>query len=256
MNTAEKIHPFEKSGMGIGPFEFVGSILLPSPALAEHNPSAYNAALDMAHKEASNYGVVLGSCYHCGMGLMHHCIIEDSKGKTFIVGNVCVQKTADQYLGEKTKIAARKMAATVREQNKQIKHEIWLASPSEENPELSNEQLAEVKRQEREDRYQKEAQLARERFVITYLKACETWGFFFDKVWGTSDLEELEKFLDNAYQGFLVSVTRQMMRGDKISWKQWDICSDIYAKTAGRSNSKAYSVAYDDFSHKVSHLRD
>ena len=242
--------------MGIGPFEFVGSILLPSPALAEHNPSAYNAALNMAHKEASNYGVVLGSCYHCGMGLMHHCIIEDSKGKTFIVGNVCVQKTADQYLGEKTKIAARKMAATVREQNKQIKHEIWLASPSEENPELSNEQLAEVKRQEREDRYQKEAQLARERFVITYLKACETWGFFFDKVWGTTNLEELEKFLDDAYQGFLVSVTRQMMRGESLSWRQWDICSDIYAKTAGRSNSKAYSVAYDDFSHRVLHLRD
>lgn len=104
--------------------------------------------------------------------------------------------------------------------------------------------------------YKKLGSEARERFKVTYLKACETWGFFFDKVWGTSDLEELEKFLDNAYQGFLVSVTRQMMRGDKISWKQWDICSDIYAKTAGRSNSKAYSVAYDDFSHKVSHLRD
>jgi hypothetical protein len=34
-----------------------------------------------------------------------------------------VQKTGDQYLGNKTKIAARKMASEVRELNKQIKHE-------------------------------------------------------------------------------------------------------------------------------------
>lgn len=256
MDTAEKIHPFERSGMGIGPFEFVGSILLPSSTFAEHNPSAYGASLKEAHSEARRHGVRLGSCNHCGTGLMHHCIIRDSNDVRFVVGNVCVQKTGDGYLGNKTKVAARKMAATVRELNSQIKHEQWLASPSKDNPELTNEQLAEVKRQERVDRYKREAILSRERFVATYSKACETWGFFFDKVWGTTDLEKLEKILDDAYQGFTVSVTQQMMRGDKISWKQWDICRDIYAKEHGRSNSRAYSDACDDFSNQVIHLRD
>lgn len=256
MDTAEKIHPFEKSGMGIGPFEFVGSILLPSSTFAEHNPSAYQANLKEAHSEASRHGVRLGSCNHCGTGLMHHCIIRDSKDVRFVVGNVCVQKTGDGYLGNKTKIAARRMATTVRELNKQIKHEQWLASPSKDNPELTNEQLAEVKRQERVDRYKREAILSRERFVATYSKACETWGFFFDKVWGTTDLEKLEKILDDYYAGFAVSVTQQMMRGDKISWKQWDICRNIYAKEHGRSNSRAYSDACDDFSNQVIHLRD
>ena len=104
--------------------------------------------------------------------------------------------------------------------------------------------------------YKKLGLEARERFKVTYLKACETWAFFFDKVWGTTDLEELERILDNYYGGFAVSVTRQMMRNDKLSWKQWDICADIYAKEHGRSNSRAYSDAYDEFSHNVIHLRD
>lgn len=37
----EKIHPFEKSGLGIGPFTFVTVISHPSPGSAEHNPAAY-----------------------------------------------------------------------------------------------------------------------------------------------------------------------------------------------------------------------
>lgn len=256
METIEKIHPFENSGMGIGPFEYVGFIELPSSSFGSHNPSAYNTLLAQAHTEASDYGVTLGSCNHCGTGLRHHCVIEDSRGKTFVVGNVCVQKTGDQYLGNKTKIAASKMAKIVRERNKKMKEEIWMASPSRENPELTNEQLIEVKRQQRVARWKEQERIARENYEITFRKSLETWGFYIDKVWGTTDLEELEKIFKDYYGGFAVDVTRLMMEGQSLSWKQWDICADIYAKEHGRSNSRAYSDAYDEYTKKVAHLRE
>lgn len=256
METIEKIHPFEKSGMGVGPFSFVGSISLPSQNLAGHNPNAYNNALRMAHAQAAKHDLRLGSCYHCGMGILHHCIISDRNGTKFLVGNVCVQKTGDKFLGSKTKIAARKMAARVREQNKQIKHEIWLASPSEENPELTNEEIAEVKRLERIKRGEERIRLEREKFVATHIKQMETWGFWVEAVWGTTDLERLERALNRRNPGFVNDMTRSMMTGCTIYGRAWDICGDIYAKTQGRRNSRAYSDAYDEYTKKVAHLRE
>ena len=100
--------------------------------------------------------------------------------------------------------------------------------------------------------YKKLGMEARERFKVTYLKACETWAFFFDKFWGTSDLEKLEDILDSRYEVFTVSVTRQMMRNEKLSWKQLEIMARVYAKKCGPDGSRAYSEAHDDFFHKVS----
>ena len=92
---------------------------------------------------------------------------------------------------------------------------------------------------------------ARERFKVTYYKACESWGFFFDKFWGTSDLVELEKVLDGVHQNFTVSVTRQMMRNEKLSWRQIEIMSGIYARKCGPEGSKSYGVGHDYFYDKV-----
>ena len=100
--------------------------------------------------------------------------------------------------------------------------------------------------------YKKLGSEARERFKVTYLKACETWAFFFDKFWGTTDLDKLEGILDSRYENFTVSVTRQMMRNDKLSMRQLEIMSGIYARKCGPEGSRAYSEAHDDFFHKVS----
>lgn len=99
--------------------------------------------------------------------------------------------------------------------------------------------------------YEKIGREARERFKVTYHKACESWGFFFDKFWGTTDLEELEKVLDGVYQNFTVSVTRQMMTNEKLSWRQIEIMSGIYARKFGPEGSKSYGAAHDDFYHRL-----
>jgi len=69
----------------------IGYYSLPSPFLCEHNPEAYNRALSQAPEGA-------GTCSQCGMGLIHHAIIEQD-GKRRLVGLDCAQKVgADPQL--------------------------------------------------------------------------------------------------------------------------------------------------------------
>lgn len=86
-------HPFEMTGLGAAPFRFVTSIAIPSPSAAAANPTAYNNGLAMAQMEARQYGVRLGSCEHCGMGIMINCVIRSSDGHYHVVGSDCVLKT-------------------------------------------------------------------------------------------------------------------------------------------------------------------
>lgn len=81
------MHPFEKAGLGIAPFAYVGSDYRvgPMPVL--------NAAGHPTGMTVGAPGQPCGSCDYCGTGIAECCIIRDADGKRFIVGNVCVQKT-------------------------------------------------------------------------------------------------------------------------------------------------------------------
>jgi hypothetical protein len=63
----------------------IGFFSLPSPSLAEHNPSAYYAALANAPEGA-------GSCSHCGTGILHHVVIKDDEGVLRFIGSECALK--------------------------------------------------------------------------------------------------------------------------------------------------------------------
>ncbi len=63
----------------------VGFFSIPSPTLAEHNPSAYAAAM-AGLPEGS------GSCSHCGMGIRHHVVIRDEDGGERFIGCMCAEK--------------------------------------------------------------------------------------------------------------------------------------------------------------------
>ena len=63
----------------------VGFFSLPSPSLAEHNPTAYQIAISEAPAGA-------GTCAHCGMGILHHVVIEDENGKRHFIGTTCAEK--------------------------------------------------------------------------------------------------------------------------------------------------------------------
>jgi uncharacterized protein (DUF3820 family) len=65
--------------------QVIGFFSMPSPTLAEYNPSAYyNAMADMPRNA--------GTCSHCGTGIMHHVIIRDESGKTRFIGTQCAEK--------------------------------------------------------------------------------------------------------------------------------------------------------------------
>ena len=59
----------------------IGFFSLPSPSLAETNPTAYNNAMLAAPKLA-------GTCAHCGTGIRHHVIVEIDSARHFI-GSDC-----------------------------------------------------------------------------------------------------------------------------------------------------------------------
>ena len=83
----------------------VGFFSIPSPSLAEHNPSAYNNLV-------SNLPAGCGTCSQCGMGIMHHIVIVDEKGVRRFVGSDCaekigVDKDAIKYRLTDEEVAAR-----------------------------------------------------------------------------------------------------------------------------------------------------
>jgi hypothetical protein len=63
----------------------IGFFSLPSPSLAEHNPTAYCTAMASLPTGA-------GTCSHCGTGIRHHVVIRDEKGVTRFIGTSCAEK--------------------------------------------------------------------------------------------------------------------------------------------------------------------
>jgi len=66
----------------------VGYFSLPAPSLAEANPTAYNLAMAEAPAGA-------GSCAHCGMGILHHVVVETEGVRAFI-GTTCALKVGEE----------------------------------------------------------------------------------------------------------------------------------------------------------------
>jgi hypothetical protein len=63
----------------------IGYFSIPSTALAEANPTAYNNAMAVVPRGA-------GSCQHCGMGILHHVIVKLADGSTKFIGSTCAEK--------------------------------------------------------------------------------------------------------------------------------------------------------------------
>ena len=129
-------HPFELSGLGVGPFRFLFAVSLPSPSLAEKNPAAFQAALRDLPRD-----VGCGTCAHCGQAIVHNFVICDSTGRKSAVGSECVAKTGDKALGNKVDIAAAKIVRDARRAKVAAKREAaraaWLVI---NGPRLEREQ--------------------------------------------------------------------------------------------------------------------
>lgn len=69
--------------------QVIGFFSLPSPSLAEQNPSAYNAQMAEAPVGA-------GSCSHCGTGILHHVVIRFANGARAFIGTSCADKVGSE----------------------------------------------------------------------------------------------------------------------------------------------------------------
>lgn len=94
--TIERLHKFEKAGLGKAPFEFIDIWQGPSKGLLAARPEAYYRAVEMAPKTTNPLGH--GACHFCGTYIIIHCLIEGANGSRFFVGSDCVEKTGDQGL--------------------------------------------------------------------------------------------------------------------------------------------------------------
>lgn len=74
------VHPFEAAGLGVAPFRFVAIERRVGP-------------IQIGSTTIGSPGQPMGSCQYCGQGIAECCIIRDSQGAEFVVGNVCVNKT-------------------------------------------------------------------------------------------------------------------------------------------------------------------
>lgn len=63
----------------------IGYFQLPSKALAEANPDAYNHAVRALPAGA-------GCCQYCGTGIVHHIVVQLSTGRKVWVGTDCAEK--------------------------------------------------------------------------------------------------------------------------------------------------------------------
>jgi len=81
--TAGTVHPFERSGLGVAPFRFLGLTVEVGPIRLPDGITAIGSP-----------GQPMGTCDHCGQGIKYVCHIGSADGKRFKVGCDCVRKLA------------------------------------------------------------------------------------------------------------------------------------------------------------------
>ena len=84
----KQIHVFEAAGLGVAPFEFVGS-----------------------HRKKHN-------CQFCGRHIVECCVIQDAEGKRAIVGNICIEKSGDKGLREASSASIKNLRRKAKREKK------------------------------------------------------------------------------------------------------------------------------------------
>lgn len=115
--TTHTIHPFERKGLGVAPFTFIGTRYECYQAV----PGDPNCPVQPG-----------GCCDYCGQGIYLQCRIRDARGHEFKVGCDCVRKTKDAAIIKGATEAQKKHDRERRAANRRRKEErdtlrIWTA---------------------------------------------------------------------------------------------------------------------------------
>ena len=206
------LHPFEVRGLGQSPFHYAGFEV-------------------MATKE----GQPAGACDYCSTGIKYAAIIESSDGKRFVVGCECVRKLD---LKSNTILAPmeRDLKRFKRDEKIREQREKWEADRAK--------QIAEREAQEAQQRIVNggltDWELEQKNKLI---KQQETLEFYSKKN------EWILEVLVTKNGQFAASMYQELQSSDinDISENCKTIIGEIYAKSFGRSGSKKYDAALDDF---------
>jgi len=240
MSEKKLRHNWEKA-VGRPGYRFKFCQSLPSKGLAEANPTAYQNGMREAAQVAKSLGIAFGSCYVCGMGLMHNMVCQNADGKHFVVGSECVKHLGDTRLTTDVEEAKRNREKAARRKRDAARREKarleWMETQREENAKagfgrITNGERMLIENRRREEEAKKKAKAAR--------KANE---WLIEVLWRK-----------NGCGGFVESMLRELDRRPirDLSPRQIEVLGDIYAKaTGGRRGSKAYNAARDEFDAKA-----
>ena len=204
--------------MGVAPYKYVGFWAMPSRALLEANPNAFNLAMQGKPACCS------GCCNHCYTGILNHHIIADATGRKFSVGSTCIGKLNDTKLMTQFKFA---------EKNRK-----------------RDERFAKQKAEREARNLKVEEERAAQRVVNGGLTDYEVS----EKIKADKEAVRVAKFSDAASEllcalgnqngDFCRDLVRTIRRGSLPWGYAKNIAIEIIAKQSGRKNSKAYDAAY------------
>lgn len=211
-------HAFERAGLGLAPFRYVG--------MHEKVYVAYTGAPVQP----------AGTCEYCGNGIRYCCQIRSADGKEFVVGTDCVWK-----------VNAENNVANVQA----------MESDTKKLAREKRQARAQAKREKRQAEYQAKLQEQRDR------NGGKTdWELQADAERAEQEAAramhtEANRWLIDVLKGqpgsFCYEVVRDLQNNplSNFSERCRSIMADIYAKSFGRRNSKAYLAALEAFDEKA-----
>ena len=220
MSTAtETMHPFEAAGLGLAPFSYVGMTEKVYSACPGHSQPA-------------------GTCDYCGQGIKYCCEIRSADGRSFIVGCDCVRKL-NRSDNRMLTAMGRDIATRERAKRDAERPAKWQSQCEERDRELQSQR---DKNGGLTDSEVREAEQQR-------LKIANQEKFTAKNSW-------LLEVLANHSGDFCSSMSDKISRGEigELPTRCVDILRDIYGKSFGRSGSKKYNAACDEFDARVTTL--
>ena len=99
--TTTKIHPWEKAGLGLAPFRFIGFFMDYGP----HRMIVRGVNGEPVEIEVGSPGQPMSSCDYCGQGIGDVYRVRSSDGREFKVGCDCIAKVdADKTVANYTAV--------------------------------------------------------------------------------------------------------------------------------------------------------
>ena len=179
-----KAHPFERAGMGVGPYLFCGISEMPNQS--EDSAGNFGNMNPFVEIHALGLKAGAGTCCCCGMAITVICIVSDAAGDKWGVGSDCVLKAGEPSLGNAAKVALAKRRSAITAARNEARREAdrikWLATvstdtrslPGETNGQMIKRQNAERLTTEQAEKGARRARAEHFRDILEALVAMKT----------------------------------------------------------------------------------